>query len=136
MMKNFSFGFLTLLISFFSCNKKEPNEKDLIGLYSGYGVVVELASGCQTEIKMYKGYENVLRIYSVPGSVLWFKPSIISTKDDTINKRQFTENEILKGDSIYFEFREDYENLGGCLVGNGMTFYPPKVFVTKVKILK
>jgi len=98
-------------------------------------VVVELASGCQTEIKMYKGYENVLRIYSVPDSVLWFKPSIISTKDDTINKRQFTENELQKGDSIYFEFRKDYENLGGCLVGNGWSFHPPRIFVSKVKIL-
>lgn len=134
-MKKCSFGFLLLLTSL-SCNKKEPNEKDLIILYTGYGVVAGFASACQTEIKMYKGYENVLLIYSVPDSTLSYRPSIISTKNDTIHKRQFSENKIQIGDSIYFEFRKDYENLGGCLVGTGMTFYPPRVFISNVKILK
>ncbi len=128
-------SFLLLLFSILSCQQKEPNEKDLIRLYAGYGVVVELASGCQTEIKMYKGYENVLRIYSVPDSVLWFKPKILSTFNDTLHKRLFTENELQKGDSIYFEFREDYDNLGFCGGRNGMQFYPPNVFITKVNVL-
>lgn len=134
-MKNFSFGFLTLLISFFSCNKKEPNEKDLIGLYSGYGVVVDLARECVTKIIMYKGYENILFIYSATDSILPFKPLIISTRTDTLDKRLFTENELMKGDSIYFEFRKDYEDLGRCISETGLPNYPPNVFITKVVVL-
>jgi hypothetical protein len=64
-----------------------------------------------------------------------FKPLITSTFNDTLDKRLFTENELQKGDSIYFEFREDYEDLGRCIVEQGLPIYPPNVFVTKVKVL-
>jgi hypothetical protein len=131
----YKISFLLLLFSILSCKQKEPNEKNVIRLYAGYGVVVDLARSCVTEIRMYKGYEHVLQIYSAANSGLSFKPSITSTEDDTLHKRLFTENELQKGDSIYFEFREDYENLGRCIVEQGLPIYPPNVFVTKVQVL-
>jgi hypothetical protein len=54
-MKN-KISFLLLLFSILSCQQKEPNEKNVIRLYAGYGVVVDLARSCVTKIHMYKGY--------------------------------------------------------------------------------
>lgn len=105
----YKISFLLLLFSILSCQQKEPNEKNAIRLYAGYGVVVDLARSCVTKIPMYKGYEHVLQFYSAADSGLSFKPLITSTEDNTLHKRLYTENEIMIGDSIYFEFREDYE---------------------------
>jgi hypothetical protein len=134
-MKNFILIYFGIIFLFNSCNKNRDINNDQIKIYSGQGVVGEIEGGCSRIIKMYSGYENVLFIYSNADTPMLFKPSVISTENDSIHKRMLTENEILEGDSIYFEFREDYENSGTC-GGLGSGFIPPNIFVTKIKIVQ
>lgn len=128
--------FLSLLLLVVSCKKdnKISNNSNNVKIYSGYGIVGQTAGGCGKIIKMYHGYENILILFR-ESPFVFMDSSVTSTRKDTIYERWGLPGETNLGDSIYFEYRDDYDNLNLCFYW-GMDFYPPNVFVTKVSILK
>jgi len=123
--------FLSILLLVVSC-KKDNKISNNVKIYSGYGVVRETAGGCGKIIDMYQGFENIIKLYRKE----YLMDSLVtSTRNDTIYGRWGLPGETSLGDSIYFEYRADYDNLNLCS-GTGMDFDPPNVFVTKVSILK
>ncbi|MDP1727696.1 MAG: hypothetical protein Q8M15_13005 [Bacteroidota bacterium] len=125
--------FLSILLLVVACKKdnKTSNNSNNIKIYSGYGVVGQTAGGCTKIIKLYQGYENIIILFR--NDVL-MDSSVTSTRNDTIYGRWGLPGEMSLGDSIYFEYRVEY-NLSRCF-GTGMDIYPPNVFVTKISILK